>query len=75
LVAEAWIAIRYSLDAGVGVGRSRTLRSLGPCELLGRLNGSGELVSVVYFDVFFDLDALHVEVCVEVMVIAIMSNV
>lgn len=51
------------------------MRSSGPWELLGTLNGSGELVSVVYFDVFFDLDALHVEVCMEVTVIAIMSNV
>ena len=30
LVAEAWMAIRYSSDLGVGVGRSRTLRSSGP---------------------------------------------
>jgi hypothetical protein len=30
LVAEAWMAMRYSLGLGTGVGRSRTLRSSGP---------------------------------------------
>jgi hypothetical protein len=54
------MAMRYSVALGVGVGRSRTTRSSGPCVVVKNCDmtlGDGSM----YLHIFLDLDTFHLE--------------